>query len=68
MASVGTPLGVERITQKAPVDAAIEVARVLRSSPRRILDLTPPFVLGCIDADADRLDLFTDALGCRAAI
>ncbi|STD06921.1 Uncharacterised protein [Dermatophilus congolensis] len=63
VASVGTPLGVERITQKAPADAAIEVARVLRSAPRRILDLTPPFVLGCIDADADRLDLFTDALG-----
>ena len=63
MASVGTPLGIERITSRPPAEAAMELARILRAAPGRIFDLTPPFVLGAIDAEADSLDLFTDALG-----
>ncbi len=63
-ASLYVPLGFEGVAGTADPDLApSRLARSLVASPAAILDLAPPFVLAFSDAAADRLWIFTDALG-----
>lgn len=64
VASLYAPLGVERIVGTVPLDqAAFDLAHELRRLPRRILDVTGPFVCASVDAAADTVDVFTDVIG-----
>lgn len=64
VASIYAPLGYTAVTGQTPIDRApLALGDALGANPARMFDITPPFVLTRLDAEADTLDLFTDVLG-----
>lgn len=55
------PLGVGRLVTAPAASAPFDLMSLLRRTPARVLDLTPPFV--GVAVDGGDLDLVTDALG-----
>lgn len=64
VASLYAPLGVERVVGSVPLDQApFDLARELRRRPRRVLEVSAPFVCASVELANDTVDLFTDAVG-----
>ena len=65
VASLYAPLGFEGIVgATVPLEQApFDLARELRRSPRRALELTGPYVCASVDAASDTVDIFTDSVG-----
>ncbi|MEV8375017.1 hypothetical protein AB0P21_19935 [Kribbella sp. NPDC056861] len=64
VASLYVPLGYQSIVgDLAPQRAATPLARAVLTSPARMLELAPPFMLSVLNPADERLDLFTDSIG-----
>ena len=64
VASLYAPLGYERVVASQPLDSAPgRLARALAARPSLIEHVCAPFVMAAVDAEAQTLTLFTDALG-----
>jgi hypothetical protein len=63
-ASLYAPLGVERVVGTVPLEQApFDLARELRRSPHRMLEVAAPFVCASHIEASDTVDVFTDAVG-----
>lgn len=64
VASLYAPVGYERVVQAEPLATApTRLATELDRCPSGMDEILPPFVLGSLDEDGDRLRLTTDSLG-----